>query len=81
MRYEVSGTSSDGQSWSGVRRCRVQDEVRLKTVSGEHDTYKVVCYDPWTIRIWHVSPKLGESVHQIRYRKRSNELTKWEMTD
>lgn len=64
--YKFSGGDLHGNDWSGTRECEVQNTVRIGTVLGEHDTYKVVCTDLWNTRTWYVSPTLQSVVHYVR---------------
>lgn len=87
--YSYSGTNSRGDQWSGQPSCEVAGTARVKTVSGEHDTYKVACEDTTrsskTFRTYYVSPELQASVLQDRYRVRywsgapPPDRTKWEL--
>ena len=79
VSYTFSGSNKNGDSWDGTRRCNVAAATRVKTISGEHDTYKVVCNDPWTDRVWYISPALEEAVYFERYRKTRNERMKQEL--
>jgi len=61
--YKTSGTSSlFGTSWNNKRDCKVKYSVKIRTVSGEHDTFKVVCEERWGTRTWWLSPKVGTAV-------------------
>ena len=79
VSYTFSGRNKNGDSWTGTRRCSVDGAMRIETVSGQHDTYKVVCKDRWTDRVWYVSPALGQPVYVERYRKTRNERSKREL--
>ena len=73
--YDVTGSNSAGNTWSGTRKCSVPETARITTVSGQYDAFKVVCEDPWTRRTWYVAPAAETTVHFTRYRKRQNETT------
>ena len=61
--YQMSGKSSlFSFSWSGERRCEVIYAVRIKTVSGEHDTFRLECQERWGTRSWWLSPEVGTAV-------------------
>ena len=79
VSYTFTGSNESGDSWTGTRRCNVEATARIKTVTGEHDTYKVVCKDRWTDRVWYVSPALEAAVYFERYRKTRNERMKQEL--
>jgi hypothetical protein len=86
--YSYSGENTRGNKWTGVRECSVQGSARVKTVSGEHDTYKVVCDDNQgdfkATFTYYVAPALQTTVMQERYRMRfwrgapPPDRTKWE---
>lgn len=59
----------DGGNWRTSRDCEVEDTARVKTVIGEHDTFKIVCTDKWNTRTRYYSPKLGTSVFLERNRR------------
>lgn len=62
--YSLSGDNNRGSSWDGTRDCEVASTVRITTVSGTHDTFKVVCTEPWSTRTWYIS---AESEWPIRF--------------
>lgn len=64
--YKFSGGDLHGNDWNGTRKCEVPSTVRIGTILGEHDTYKVVCTDVWNTRTWYVSPALQNVVHYVR---------------
>lgn len=80
MSYSFHGSNEAGKIWFGTRDCSVEEQVRIKTVSGAHETFKVVCNDPWTTRTWYVSPEVGATVYFVHYPKTKNEATVMEMT-
>ncbi|MFT5115858.1 MAG: hypothetical protein ACI8P9_005213 [Parasphingorhabdus sp.] len=70
FKYNVkNGSSSNENNWSDYVTCRVKTEVRVRTVSGEFDTYKLVCAGKWTTRIRYVSPEAGTTVAYQRIHK------------
>jgi len=76
--YSVKGRyTRGGKSWSGVRQCKVKEQVRIETVSGEYDTYKVVCEDKGKTHTWWLSPELKAVV---RYKRLASQTHTWEMT-
>ena len=80
ISYSFYGSNDTGNLWVGKRDCSVADQVRIKTVSGAYETYKVVCDDPWTTRTWYISPEVGATVYFVHYPKTKNEATVMEMT-
>jgi hypothetical protein len=87
--YSYAGRNTRGNEWSGRRECEVKGPARVKTATGEHDTYKVVCEDRQsdvnTVRTYYVSPPLQATVFLERYRVRfwagapPPDRTKWEL--
>jgi len=78
--YKMQGKSSFFKfNWNGDRICEVRYGVRVKTVSGTHDTYKVVCIERWGTRSWWLSPDVGTAVAYQQETSR-NELILQEMT-
>lgn len=72
--YTIKGSDDHGNSWRTVQRCRVVGRFAVTTLSGPHDTYKVVCTDDWLHQVWYWSPALGEWVKYIRnHRERGRE--------
>jgi hypothetical protein len=86
--YSYSGQNTRGNKWTGHRECSVQGSARVKTGSGEHDTYKVVCEDNQdnfkASHTFYVAPALQTIVIQERYRVRywqgapPPDRTRWE---
>lgn len=86
--YSYAGANSRGNKWTGQRDCAVQGVTRVKTGSGEHEAYKVVCEDAQenfrATNTYYVSPALKTAVFQERYRIRywtgapPPDQTKWE---
>ncbi len=64
--YSLRGDNVVGYSWDDKRECEVKEVARIKTKLGKHDTYKVVCTDPWNIRTWYMSPSLKAGVRYIK---------------
>ena len=64
--YSLRGSNVVGYSWDDKRHCEVKGVARIKTKLGEHDTYKVVCTDPWQTRTWYMSPSLKAGVRYIK---------------
>lgn len=63
FKYSIRGTSSlFGSSWGSERACEVKYSVRIKTVSGEYDTHKLVCEERWGTRSWWLAPSIGTAV-------------------
>lgn len=61
-QWKYKGKNDKGDSWSGVRKCKVKKQVRIKTAFGEYDTYKLVCTDASATRTWWMSPDHGGPV-------------------
>ncbi len=67
--YSVAGTSTKGSwtgDWQDRRVCEVADQVRIRTISGEYDTWKVKCTDKNNTHVNYISPELGFVVAQKR---------------
>jgi hypothetical protein len=62
-----------------VWRCEVETQDRITVVSGEYDTFKVVCDNPWTKSTTHVAPRVNDVVAIIRTQKDQNQTSRWEM--
>jgi len=62
--------SVDGGDWETDRNCEVTDTIRVSSMLGEHDAYKVVCGDKWNTRTWYISTKLKRLVYYQRRRRR-----------
>ncbi len=75
FKYEYSGFNDNGYSWVGTRKCTVKAQVRVKTGTGEHDTFKVVCTDEWSTRTRYLSPKLKVSVLYVKDHTRRGNTT------
>lgn len=69
--FEASGYTS-GNRWNSDRRCEVEGTARIETVTGKHDTYKVVCRGKWATRTYYVSPDVGRTVRFQRERLRGS---------
>lgn len=79
ISYSFTANNQSGNNWKGTQTCRVASQVRIPTASGTHDTFKVVCEDPWTTRIWYVSPKLETTIYYVRHRRDKDVTTTFEM--
>ena len=77
--YDFSGENSNGDTWSGTRHCEVTGTARITTTTGDHDTFKVLCDDPYTRLTLYLSPAIGDYVYQERRRKRANETMVYEV--
>lgn len=78
-----SATFRAKEDFSSSRACKVTKEVRIKTHTGLHDTFKVVCAGKWTVYTYYMSPKLGGLVKLVRAKGNKHSLTKpltWEFT-
>jgi len=77
--YKLTGSSSILGSWNGERACEVKYMVRIKIVSGQYDTFKVVCEERWGTRSWWLAPEVGTAV---AYRQKTflDDLVLEEMT-
>ncbi len=67
--YSVKGETTEGSwtgKWTEKRKCKVAGAVRIKTVSGEHDTWKVVCKGPHDKKTRYFSPALGMNVASVK---------------
>jgi hypothetical protein len=63
FNYSIKGSSSlFGSAWGSQRSCKVKYSVRVRTVSGEYDTHKLVCEERWGTRSWWLSPSVGTAV-------------------
>lgn len=61
--YSVKGQSSLlARAWGTSRSCTVTETVRVRIVSGEYNTYKVVCKERFGTRIWWFSPEVGTAI-------------------
>ena len=79
VSYDYSGVGKDGSPWQAVWRCEVEAQERITVVSGEYDTFKVVCDNPWTKSTTHVAPRVNNVVAIIRTQKDQNQTSRWEM--
>ncbi|MFT5260400.1 MAG: hypothetical protein ACI9J2_002446 [Saprospiraceae bacterium] len=67
--YSIKGEVTKGAwtgKWNNKRKCKVSGAVRIKTATGEHDTWKVVCKPNDDKRTMYYSPELGTRVVHIR---------------
>lgn len=63
FKYSITGSSSLlGSGWRSKRECEIVYSVRVKTVSGEYDTHKLVCEERWGTRSWLLAPSVGTAV-------------------
>ncbi len=79
VSYDYSGVGKDGSPWQAVWRGEVEAQERITVVSGEYDTFKVVCDNPWTKSTTHVAPRVNNVVAIIRTQKDQNQTSRWEM--
>ena len=79
VSYDYSGVGKDGKPWQAVWRCEVEAQERITVVSGEYDTFKVVCDNPWTVSTAHVAPRVNNVVAIIRTQKDQNQTNRYEM--
>ncbi len=78
--YQINGTSSlFAKAWGSKRSCEVVGAVKIRTVSGIYDTFKVVCTERWGTRSWWLAPSVGTAV-AYRQKTRHDGLTLQEMT-
>ncbi len=66
FQYEFTGKWDDGfgAQWHQTRKCKVDNQVRVKVPAGKFDTYKLICEDPSLKWTYWISPKLG---HRVAY--------------
>jgi hypothetical protein len=63
FKYSITGSSSlFGSAWGSKRECEIVYSVRVRTVSGEYDTHKLVCEERWGTRSWWLAPSVGTAV-------------------
>lgn len=80
ITYQVRGNSSlIGRAWSSKRSCEVVDTVKVETVGGVYDTYKVICKERWGSRTWWLSPEVGTAV-AYQQKTRRDGFVQQEMT-
>ena len=79
VSYDYSGVGKDGSPWQAVWRCEVEAQERITVVSGDYDTFKVVCDNPWTQSTTHVAPQVSNVVAIIRTQKDQNQTSRYEM--
>lgn len=60
--FDVQGESSNGDKWKNQRSCKVKGKYRVNTLSGDHDTWKIVCKHKRFKQTIYYSPELGQSV-------------------
>lgn len=71
----------DAGRWRTSRECKVVDTARVRIVSGEYDTFKIVCNDKWNTRTRYYAPKLGATVYYERHRRKKGQRTKYELIE
>ena len=79
--YRATGKTRN--TWPAARTCEVEDQVRIKTHIGTHDTFKVVCRTKWATRTSYVSPKIGRTVKSTKRKAHPESRTErvdWELT-
>lgn len=85
--YTIKGTSTAGSwtgNWDDRRVCKVKDQVRVKTVSGEYDTWKIVCKGKNDKRTRYYAPDPGVIVvdvrkhHKDKKRNATAEFVRWD---
>jgi hypothetical protein len=63
FNYSIKGISSlFGSAWGSERECEVKYSVRVRIVSGEYDTHKLVCEERWGTRSWWLALSVGTAV-------------------
>lgn len=79
--YTQNLTDKDGKvnSRKQTHRCRVKDEVRVRTVAGEFDTFKVICDPTFEVRTYYYSPEIGHVVAMRQEKPRGTETHNWEL--
>ena len=73
--YSMDGGNVTGGSWSGNRDCKVIGTARIEVLGREHDTYKLVCDEPWGDKTYYISPTLQKIVKRIDYHNRRGTTT------
>ena len=79
-RYSLSGSNVRGDSWSAERTCEIPGTARIATGIGVHDTYKVVCKDPWNTGTYYMSPALETIVYSEWYNRPRGSTWKYKYT-
>ena len=79
VSHDYSGVGKDGSRWQAVLGGEVEAQERITVVSGEYDTFKVVCDNPWTKSTTHVAPRVNNVMAIIRTQKDQNQTSRWEM--
>jgi poly(3-hydroxybutyrate) depolymerase len=67
-KWQYQATGYTGSGWDAGQECEVVGTVRITTVSGTHDTYKVVCTSKWARYTRYFSPALDAMVRYQRER-------------
>ncbi len=79
VSYDYSGVDQGGNPWQAAWRCEVEAQERITVVSGEYDTIKVVCENPWAKSTTHVAPRVNNVVAIVRTQKDQNQTSRWKM--
>ncbi len=69
--FRGRGFSNKGESWDMRRTCKVKSGVKIKTHTGEHDTYKIVCVQGNNTRTYYLSPAENRVVAFKRKHKKN----------
>ena len=64
--WKFNGKNNKGESWSGVRTCKVAGTVNVAVPAGNFDTYHVICREKWSRRDYYFSPELEDIVIQAQ---------------
>ncbi|MBO0333578.1 hypothetical protein J0X12_08140 [Sneathiella sp. CAU 1612] len=70
--YRQAGTNVEGQSWAYIRDCAVEGQVRITTLLGTFDTFRVACSDQLKTRVWFLSPVLQAPVLHTVFEKKTH---------
>lgn len=73
--YEVQGENVGGDSWSDVRRCKVNGVYHVMIEADEYDTYKVTCTSKYWTRTWYLSPELKTDVYFMKWHNQGKKPT------
>lgn len=80
INYQMKGSSSlITRAWSSKRSCEVVGALKIETVSGIYDTFKVICKERWGTRTWWLAPSVGTAV-AYQQKTRRNGTIRQEMT-
>lgn len=61
-----------------THRCSVKKEVRVRTIAGEFDTFKVACNAGFELRTYYYSPEVGDVVASRTTTPNRGETRNWE---